>query len=190
MLIAGLTWAPRQRLDVLGESNPLSRSATAMPQMTSAVNNDSRLTEDLDVETLTRSLGYQLRRVQLAFKKHYLKEAKSTGLQPQDVGAMFVIGLNPGVTPSQMSAALSLDVAQITIMLNKLELRRLVTRRVSKSDGRSRAVHLTTTGKREFLTLRKIAPMAEKSFIGDALTKDEAALLISLLARLPAGGRE
>ena len=161
-----------------------------MSHVTAPAKDDASLIEDLDVAPLVHALGYQLRRVQLAYKKHFLKEAKSTGLQPQDVGAMFLIGLNPGVTPSQMSAALSLDVAQIAIMLNKLELRRLVTRRVSKSDGRSRAVHLTATGKKEFETLRKITAAAEKTFIGDNLSKDEAALLISLLARLPSGGRE
>jgi len=168
----------------------MGRSATAITEATSMAKDHPSLTEDLNVESLTQSLGYQLRRVQLAFKKHFLHEAKSTGLQPQDVGAMFVIGLNPGVTPSQMSAALGLDVAQITIMLNKLELRRLVTRRVSKSDGRSRAVYLTTGGRKEFETLREITATVEKSFIGDVLTKEEAAQLISMLARLPAGGRE
>ncbi len=170
----------------------MSRPATAISRTTTSASTPATgsAAEDLDVAPLVRSLGYQLRRVQLAFKKHYLKEAHATGLQPQDVGAMFLIGLNPGVTPTQMSAALGLDVAQVAIMLNKLELRRLVTRRVSKTDGRSRAVHLTASGKKEFETLRGITATAEKTFVAGSLTKDEAELLISLLARLPSGPRD
>jgi DNA-binding MarR family transcriptional regulator len=99
---------------------------------------------------------------------------------------MFVIGLNPGVTPTQMSAALGLEGAQIATMLNKLELRRLITRRVSKSDGRSRAVHLTATGKAEFKQLRKVSTQVERSFLADTLNEAEAAQLGALLARLVA----
>src|SRR6185369_17415921 len=96
----------------------------------------------LELEPLTSSFGYLLRRLQLAYKKHFLREAGSTQLQPRYVGAMYVIGLNPGVTPSQMSAALGLDAVHTALVLNALEARGLLVRRPCTTDGRSRRVHL------------------------------------------------
>jgi len=97
---------------------------------------------------------------------------------------MYVIGLNPGVTPSQMSAALGLDAVQTALMLNALEERDLVVRRLSATDGRSRAVHLTPAGRRMFAKLQVVAKRVEQDFVSTALTRQETAQLISLMARL------
>jgi DNA-binding MarR family transcriptional regulator len=139
---------------------------------------------DLDLAVLTSSLGYLLRRLQLAYKKHFLHEARSTHLQPRHVGAMYVIGLNPGVTPSQMSAALGLDAVQTALMLNALEERGHIVRRLSKTDGRSRAVHLTPAGRKAFAKLRIVATRVEQDFVSAALTQQETTQLISLMTRL------
>jgi DNA-binding MarR family transcriptional regulator len=97
---------------------------------------------------------------------------------------MYVIGLNPGVTPSQMSAALGLDAVQTALMLNALEERGLVVRRLSRTDGRSRAVHLTPAGRRSFAKLQIVATRVEQDFVSAALTQKETAQLISLMTRL------
>src|SRR5262245_54438393 len=79
---------------------PAAKVEAAAPR---AAGRSRRGSDDLDLGALTNSLGYLLRRLQLAYKKHFLREARSTNLQPRYVGAMYVVGLNPGVTPSQMS---------------------------------------------------------------------------------------
>jgi DNA-binding MarR family transcriptional regulator len=139
---------------------------------------------NLDLDALTSSLGYLLRRLQLAYKQHFLREARSNVVQPRYVGAMYVIGLNPGVTPSQMRAALGLDAVQTALMLNALEERGLIVRRPSATDGRSRAVHLTAAGRRMFGKLQVVAARVEQDFISARLTQQEAAQLISLMTRL------
>jgi MarR family transcriptional regulator, temperature-dependent positive regulator of motility len=139
---------------------------------------------DLELGVLRSSLGYLLRRLQLAYKKHFQREARSTHLQPQQVGAMYVIGLNPGVTPSQMSAALGLDAVHTALLLNALEERKLVVRRLSKTDGRSRAVHLTPAGRKAFTKLQVVATKVEQDFVSSSLTPQETAQLISLMTRL------
>ena len=145
---------------------------------------------DLDMGTLPRSLGYHLRLVQLAYKKHFLRVAGGAGLQPQHVGAMFIVGLNPGVTPSLLGSALGMDVAQVALLLNALELRGLLTRRTSQLDGRSRIVELTDAGRIAFGKLQTSAAKVETSFAAGALSPPEMETLISLLARLLAGTRE
>jgi MarR family transcriptional regulator, temperature-dependent positive regulator of motility len=144
----------------------------------------SRRGVDLELDVLTRSLGYLLRRLQLAYKKQFLREAGSTPLQPRYVGAMYVIGLNPGVTPSQMSAALGLDAVHTALLLNALEERGLVVRRPSPTDGRSRVVHLTPAGRKAFAKLQIVAARVEQEFVSGALTQQETAQLISLMTRL------
>jgi DNA-binding MarR family transcriptional regulator len=144
----------------------------------------SRRGVDLELDVLTKSLGYLLRRLQLAYKKQFLREAGSTHLQPRYVGAMYVIGLNPGVTPSQMSAALGLDAVHTALLLNALEERGLVVRRPSPTDGRSRVVHLTPAGRKAFAKLQIVAARVEQEFVSGALTQQETAQLISLMTRL------
>jgi DNA-binding MarR family transcriptional regulator len=158
---------------------PAARTEAATPRAGSPAHRG-----DLEIGVLTSSLGYLLRRLQLAYKKHFLHEARSTHLQPRHVGAMYVIGLNPGVTPSQMSAALGLDAVQTALMLNAFEERGLVVRRLSKTDGRSRAVHLTPAGRKAFAKLQIVAARVEQDFVSAALTQQESAQLISLMTRL------
>jgi MarR family transcriptional regulator, temperature-dependent positive regulator of motility len=165
-------------------ANRLARSPATKTEAASPRAAGSHGSGGLDLGVLTSSLGYLLRRLQLAYKKHFLHEASSTNLQPRHVGAMYVIGLNPGVTPSQMSAALGLDAVQTALMLNALEERGLVVRRLSKTDGRSRAVHLTPAGRKTFAKLQVVATQVEQDFVSAALTQQETAQLISLMKRL------
>jgi DNA-binding MarR family transcriptional regulator len=143
----------------------------------------------LELGPLTRSLGYHLRIVQLAYKKHFLREAASTGFSPQHVGAMYIIAQNPGVTPSQLASALAMDVAQVAVMLNSLELRGWLNREVSEADGRSRMVSLTPAGTEQFRKLKAAAARVETSF-GSALSPQQVEQLIALLSLLPNSGPE
>jgi len=138
----------------------------------------------LDTEVLTKSLGYLLRRLQLAYKSHFLRKAGTKVVQPRYVGAMYMVGLNPGVTPSQMSAALGLDAVQTALMLNALEERGFIERRLSATDGRSRSVYLTAAGRRMFAKLQVVAKRVEEDFVSAALSPQETAQLISLMSRL------
>ena len=180
------THVPARGISLL-MANRLARLPAAKTQAATRRAGRSKRADPLDLEALTSSLGYLLRRLQLAYKTHYLREAGSAVVQPRYVGAMFVIGLNPGVTPSQMSAALGLDAVQTALMLNALEERELVVRRPSQTDGRSRAVHLTPAGRRMFAKLQIVAKRVEQDFVSTALTRQETAQLISLMGRLLTG---
>ena len=101
---------------------------------------------------------------------------------------MYVIGLNPGVTPSQMSGALGLDAVQTALMLNALEERGLLVRRLSRTDGRSRLVHLTPAGKAFEGELKKAARVREQRFVSSLDVQERAqasALLHKLVAAVP-----
>ena len=144
----------------------------------------------IDFGPLSQYLGFYLRRLYDDYRKHFVIQAGDLDIQPREVGALFVIGLNPGLTPSQLSIALSLDGAQITAMLNLFDARGLLERRVSSADARSRLVYLTPDGKKMLARLRKLVGGFDRSFSADALTDPEMNQLIRLLAKLLAGIRD
>jgi MarR family transcriptional regulator, temperature-dependent positive regulator of motility len=141
----------------------------------------------VDFGPLDKYLGYYLRRLYDDYRRHFVLKAGDLDVQPREVGALFVIGLNPGLTPSQLCGALELDGAQITSMLNMFENRGLVERRVSSTDGRSRLAFLTPGGQSMLKRLRKFVDGFDRSFSGASLTDEELAQLIGLLAKLHSG---
>lgn len=162
-----------------------SRAARAVARP--AEQPDSIEIPQLDFGPLSQYLGFYLRRLYDDYRKHFVSAAGDLDIQPREVGALFVIGLNPGLTPSQLSVALALDGAQITAMLNLFEARGLLERRVSNLDARSRLVYLTAAGKTMLGRLRKLVDGFDRSFSGNALTDSELEQLIGLLAKLHAG---
>ncbi|MDB5460005.1 MAG: MarR family transcriptional regulator [Caulobacteraceae bacterium] len=174
---------------VAARSTRTGASRPSKPRLTArdAEQPDTIDASQIDFGPLSQYLGYYLRRLYDGYRKHFVAQAADLDVQPREVGALFVIGLNPGLTPSQLSVALALDGAQITAMLNMFDSRGLVERRVSSVDARSRLVYLTPAGKRMLDKLRKLVGGFDRSFAGDALTDAELGQLIGLLAKLHAG---
>ena len=141
---------------------------------------------DLTFGSLPHSLGFKLRRVQLAYKKHFAQIAAGTGFQLNQVGTMSMIARNPGVTPGALAAALTIDAAQVTSIIKELELRGFVSRRKSPTDSRSHSLRLTAAGRSQYELLKAIIAEVEDRFIGDALSAEECEQLSGLLERLRA----
>jgi DNA-binding MarR family transcriptional regulator len=140
--------------------------------------------DDAPLAPLTGALGYNLRRAQLGFRKHFLASTAELGLRLPDVGALTAIGAAPGLTPTALSLALGLEPAQVATLLNALERRGLVERRVATADARSRQVYLTVAGRAQYRVLRRITPRLERSFVAGRLSAPELHTLVDLLGRL------
>jgi DNA-binding MarR family transcriptional regulator len=164
-----------------------SRSAKAAGAGRQAEQSDAIDIAQIDYGPLSQYLGFYLRRLHDDYRKYFVLQAGDLDIQPREVGALFVIGLNPGLTPSQLSVALAMDGAQITAMLNLFDARGLLERRVSSVDARSRLVYLTSDGKKMLGKLRKLVGGFDRDFSGNALSDEELKQLIMLLAKLLAG---
>ena len=143
--------------------------------------------QEVDFGPVTGHLAHYMRRLLKSFKYHFKTSVGDLDVQASDVGALFVIGLNPGLSPSQLAPAVSLEAAQVTGMLNTFELQGWIARRVSSADGRARSLHLTPAGKDLVAKLRPIVVEADRTFVEGILTKQEAQQLTALLAKLLAG---
>lgn len=143
--------------------------------------------QGIDFGPVAGHLAHYMRRLLKSFKYHFKSSVGDLDVQASDVGALFVIGLNPGLSPSQLAPAVSLDAAQVTGMLNAFELKGWIARRVSSADGRARSLHLTRVGEKLVAQLRPMVVEADRTFVEGILTKQEAQQLTSLLAKLIAG---
>jgi DNA-binding MarR family transcriptional regulator len=166
-----------------------ARRSTTRAKSTSARFGDEQraLSTKVDFGPLDKYLGYYLRRLYDNYRKHFVAQAGDLDLQPREVGALFVIGLNPGLTPSQLIDAVGMDGAQITAVLNLFENRGLLERRVSSADARSRQVYLTAKGRKMLKRLGRFVEGFDRTFSGNSLNDDELRQLIDLLAKLHAG---
>ena len=143
--------------------------------------------QGIDFGPVAGHLAHYMRRLLKSFKYHFKTSVGDLEVQASDVGALFVIALNPGLSPSQLAPALSLDAAQVTGLLNAFELKGWIARRVSSVDGRGRSLHLTRAGEQLVAQLRPLVGEADRTFIEGILTRQEAQQLTSLLAKLLAG---
>lgn len=141
----------------------------------------------IDFGPLKGHFPYYLRRLQKNFKTHFSASVGDLGVQARDVGALFAIGLNPGLTPSQLAPAIFLDAAQVTSVINEFTLKGWTERRVSSTDGRSRTLHLTSAGKKLLAKLEPMIGEIDQRFVEGILTEQEESQLVGLLAKLLAG---
>jgi DNA-binding MarR family transcriptional regulator len=143
--------------------------------------------QGVDFGPVAGHLAHYMRRLLKNFKYYFKAAVGDLDIQASDVGALFVIGLNPGLSPSQLAPAVSLDAAQVTGLINGFVLKGWVARRVSHLDSRARALYLTRAGEKLVAQIRPVVEEANRSFVEGILTKQEANQLTSLLAKLLAG---
>ena len=105
------------------------------------------------------------------------------GMRQVDFSVMSLITHNPGITSSQLCAALSIQPPNLVAMINALERRELIVRKPHPSDGRAVGLHLTAAGQ----TLMHDAERTAQELELDAtahLTATERKTLIRLLQKV------
>ena len=100
------------------------------------------------VGTLNASLGYMLRRAQLAVFADFGATLAELELRPGQYAALAVIGSNRGVTQSEVCETLGIWRANFVAVIDDLEQRGLAQRVSSPNDRRSKALALTAAGQR------------------------------------------
>lgn len=139
---------------------------------------------DLPERSLPTSLGFKLRRLQLAYKRKYQLSTRAIDISTDQIGALSLVSRNPGLTPTDLAALLTLDGAQVTPILKQLEARDLVCRTKSASDSRSYQVRTTAKGEAEYRRIQVIIAKFEDAFIREVLQPEELQHLYQLLDRL------
>lgn len=165
---------------------PMPSVGTPVAKRKSALSTDPQAFPSLtkiDLDFLPSTVGYFLRRLQQAYKEHFLSSTPGLDLAPNDVAALFIVARNPGVSPTQFGAAMDIDGAMTSLLLAALERRGLLKREKSVADGRSRIISLTKEGAAMISKLRRTVASVDGQFT-TGLSEGERDLLLGLLARL------
>lgn len=140
----------------------------------------------VDLGPLPGLIGYMLRRAQMTVFQDIFRVFSKVNIRPAQFSVLVVIEHNPGLTQSQVSAALGIKRTNFVALLDSLEQRRLAERRPSPGDRRSHALHLTDGGKAMMRRLRQLVSLLESRLVA-SLGEGGRDQLIELLHRLADG---
>ena len=132
---------------------------------------------------LSGYVGYALRRAQGVIFADFNQTLVSLELRPGQFAVLLLIDQNPGTSQSHVSVALGVQKANFVATIADLEMRGLVRRQKSASDGRTYSLGLTSRGRALLQRAAELQSHHEKRVIAQIGTEGRLQLL-SLLERL------
>jgi len=128
--------------------------------------------------------GYALRRVSAAFMAELASRLAVLDLRPAEATVLLVIGVNPGITQSDVGRLLDIVSANMTPLTARLASRDLIDR--EPVDGRSHGLTLSESGRRLMQKARKIMEGLESELL-ERIPATQRAAFLSALAALATG---
>lgn len=137
----------------------------------------------LHLGRLEQLLGYALRRAQVRVFQDFTAEMNALGLTPGQLGALFLIEANRGLSQSELGAALGIDRSSVVPLIDRLQKRGWVRRAARASDRRAHALELAPAGS---ALLARLSPRLEahETRIAADLTPGDRQRLLDLLAKV------
>ena len=142
--------------------------------------------ERIDQGMLPNLLGFSLRRAQ-ANVFHSLQALMAPhDITPGQFGALYLVFQNPGLSQSDLGAALGIDRSSMVAVIDRLEARGLIVRAPSPVDRRSYALRLSESGE---ALVNDLVPQVRDHdrAIAHHLSLAEQTALVDLLHRLNGG---
>lgn len=139
----------------------------------------------VDMGDLPHSIGYALRRAQLAVFEDFIASLATLDLRPAQYSVLLIIERNPGLKQSQVSAALGIQRTNFVAMIDELEQRGLARRAPVPNDRRSYALELTPAGRNCVREARRLQARHEER-LAAVLGPDGREKLLALLQALTA----
>ena len=137
----------------------------------------------IDYGGLDDLLGYELRRAQLAGFEAFHRATAGVDITPPRYTALTFLGANPGLSQTDLGAALGTARSGAMLLTNWLEARGLAERRRRNGDGRAWGLYLTARGKALISRLARRVRAQDAAF-ARRLAPRELAHLKKLLEKL------
>jgi DNA-binding MarR family transcriptional regulator len=141
--------------------------------------------EHLDLSPLEEDVGFQIHLTRRAIWSALRRSRREPRPRfPSGyVACLLLIGVNPGISPSQISDELILDMPNLTLILRLMDEAGYLERKRSPTDRRRLQLSLTAGGRAQFKVARE-ASILQNGVICNDLSADEALLLVKLLAKV------
>ncbi len=136
---------------------------------------------------LPETIGYMLRRAQLAVFDDFIRSLESVSLRPSLFSALLVIEHNPGLKQTEVGDALGIKRANFVALVDELEERGLARRSKVAADRRSYALELTNAGKACLRTAKELKGKHERRLVQQLGPggREKLLALLRLLADAP-----
>ncbi|MGY0197738.1 MarR family winged helix-turn-helix transcriptional regulator [Leptothrix sp. BB-4] len=129
-------------------------------------------------------LGYRVVQAQITTHALYMQHiGEPMDLRPVEYSLLLMLQANSQVTPKQLAQSLVLTAPKLTILLDGLQKRDLITRVRNDTDGRSQHVLLTDAG-RELARRGSDQALLLEMSLQDVLSPGERAILMELLQKV------
>ena len=128
-------------------------------------------------------VGYQLRMAQIALFRDFAKGPGEEDVTPGLFGVLVIIEANPDLKQSDLARATHLDRSTVVTVIDNLERRGLVERRVALHDRRSNAIRLTDAGAILLRKLKRQVSQHEKRLLQN-FSDAERKLFFTLLQKV------
>lgn len=138
---------------------------------------------DINYGFLPGLVGFQLRMAQIALFRDFAKGPGEEGVTPGLVGVLVIIEANPDLKQSDLARATHLDRSTVVTVIDNLERRGLVERRVALHDRRSNAIRLTPAGSTLVRKLKRQVDQHEKRLLQN-FSEAERETFLTLLKKV------
>jgi len=106
-------------------------------------------------------------------------------LKPHHAGLLRMLGANPGLSQQELCDLFGVFPSRLVVLLDQLEVRRLIERRKNPTDRRGHRLHLTKDGRKALTGIGRLTRGLENDLC-TSLSDAERELLASLLTRIVA----
>jgi len=145
-------------------------------------------TRRLDQSPMKHLLGYAVAQARVTTTRAFVEAiGEPLDLRPTEFSLLMLLLANPSVTQKELAAALNLNAPNLTLLVARMEERKLVQRERSDTDRRAQYVRLSAPGRTLAERARKVS-LAMEAPIRTRYSDAEWAILLELLQR--AGGAE
>jgi DNA-binding MarR family transcriptional regulator len=132
---------------------------------------------------LAGSATYLLSKVGFEASQRFRSMLEPLGLEPRQFALLRFVAGAEGQTQQALGDALGIPKSRMVALVDDLEQRGLVERRLRPDDRRARALHLTPEGSSCLTEAMEVA-MAHEAYVRERLSPGEHRQLVQLLQRL------
>lgn len=137
----------------------------------------------LDEAPLQQVLGYQLAQASIVTDAVFHQEVgEPLQLRRVEYTVLMLVAQNPGGSAARIARALAVTPPNVTVILDRLEARKLVQRQASTEDRRSQQISVTRAGDELLRKATGRIVAAERRVMG--LSAGEQAILAELLHKV------
>ncbi|MBU3647854.1 MAG: MarR family transcriptional regulator [Limnohabitans sp.] len=145
---------------------------------------EPKLLGHLEHGAMLNLLGYHLAQASIptnsAFKKHISDVHQ---LNKVEFTTLMLLKENQNLTPKRLSLALNMPASNLTLLLDRIEKRKLIERNQSIDDRRVQNISLTPSGTKLTEKLKKVCNVMEDDILSH-ITKAEQEILFELLRKI------